>query len=163
MLKIAGIVMLCAIVSVGAVTLSGGINKELNPDNLIDINGEGYIKSQNTARGVEIDVDEDGIIKLSGKATSSGTVTVATVELQPGTYTLSGVENPNIDEFGMRLQYGSGDVAFADTQSATFEITAVETVSIIIYWADDYSFNMFTNKKVMPVLVSGKTAGSFYK
>lgn len=136
--------------------------KELNPDNLIDVTAEGYIKSQNTARGVEIDVDDDGIIRLYGKSTSAGSVTVATVELQPGTYTLSGVSNPNIDEFGMRVQYGSGDVAFAGTESATFEIMATETVSVIIYWADDYNFNIFTNYKVTPVLVSGDKAGSFY-
>jgi hypothetical protein len=161
-LKVIGLVILCATVSLGSVAISKNFKHELNPNNLIKVD-ENYIKSQNTARGVEIDVDEDGVITLSGKATSAQTVTVATVELQPGKYVISGVNKPNIDEFGMRIMYGDGNVAFADTDSAKFEITKAETVTILLYWADDYDFGTVIKTKVEPVLVAGETAGEIYK
>ena len=144
-------------------SIVGILNKEHNPDNLIDVKSENYILSQDTARGVKVKVDDDGIIYLSGKATSPGSLVVATVELEPGKYPLSGVDNPNVDQFGIYITTAEGDSAFANTEDDTLEVTQKQTVSVILYWCNEYNFNVFTNCKVEPVLVAGTEAGDFFK
>ena len=162
-LVIIGAILLVAALALGICSAFNLFPRERNEANLIDISAENYIETHNTARGVKVKVDEDGIIKLSGKATSANSVTVATVALKAGTYTLSGVNDPNIDEFGMRVMYGDGNIAMAGTESATFTLAADETVTIILYWCEDYNFNFNANSTVKPVLVEGEVAGEFYK
>lgn len=155
-------VLLCTVLSVGIVSLSNS-DKNVNSDNLIDVTADDYIRSQNTARGVEIDVKDDGVIKLSGKATSAHSVKVATVTLKPGTYTLSGVPDPEINKMGLRATYGDGIVCNAGTESATFTLTQEEMVTITLYWAEDYSFGWLNpNSTIKPVLVEGDKVGEFY-
>ncbi|MBE6576533.1 MAG: hypothetical protein E7653_00155 [Ruminococcaceae bacterium] len=162
-LIILGAIILVAATILSVCSIFNLFPRERNEANLIDITAEDYIKTHNTARGVKVKVDDNGLIKLSGKATSANSVTVATVALKAGTYTLSGVSEPNIDEFGMRIMYGNGNIAMAGTDSATFTLAADETVSIILYWCEDYNFAFNSNSTVKPVLVEGETAGEFYK
>ncbi len=136
--------------------------KELNENNLIEVDST-YIKTQDTNRGVKIKVADDGTIKLSGKATSDLVVTVATVSLEPGWYTLSGLESPDINKFYLYGVYGVSGQAISGTDSAVFEITEPTDIVIKLSWTEDVSFNIFTDNKIQPVLVEGKTAGAFYK
>ena len=150
--------MLLSVVSFAKTTFAG----EVNPHNLIKVD-ETYIKTQNTNRGVEIEVEKDGTIELSGKATSDHVVTIATVSLEPGWYTLSGLESPDLNEFYLYGVYGVSGQAIAGTDSAVFEVTAPTDIVIKLSWTEDVSFNWFTDHKIQPVLVEGKVAGDFYK
>lgn len=147
----------------GGLKFTNPLDKDINPDNLINVNTPGYIKSMKTGHGVEIDVDENGVIKLSGKATKAYSVTVATVTLDAGTYTISGIKNSeSIDDFALRVDLPNGDAAWAGTENDTFTLTEAGNVTVVLQWANEYSFNFFTNNKVEPVLVKGEEVGSFY-
>lgn len=147
----------------GGLKFTNPLDKDINPDNLINVNTPGYIKSMKTGHGVEIDVDENGVIKLSGKATKAYSVTVATVTLDAGTYTISGVKNSDsLDDFALRVNLPGGEAAWADTENDTFTLTQSETVTVVLQWDNEYKFNFLTNNKVEPVLVKGEEPGSFY-
>jgi len=136
---------------------------DVNPDNLISPeNVENYVKSGDTNRGLKYKVNDNGKIVFSGKATSAGTLAVCTVNLDPGTYTLSGIKNPNVDVFSLYASYGTtGQIAFADTDSATFVIDTPQTVNIIVAWDSDFNPSLLNNT-LKPVLVKGDVAGDFY-
>ena len=164
-LKVVGIVLLMAmLLCVGVFAFRGGFNdilgKDRNEKNLIQLDS-GYIKTQNTNRGVEIDVNDNGVIKLSGKATSDYSVNVASVKLPAGTYTISGLDEPDVNRLWMYVKYSGGE-AIAGTEDATFTLNAEETVTVILSWAEDYNFNIFTENKICPVIVEGNTPGDFY-
>lgn len=163
------LVILAVMLALAGVSVFGGVKystdfkRDINPDNLINVNTPGYIKSMKTGHGVEIDVDENGVIKLSGKATKAYSVTVATVTLDAGTYTISGVKNSDsLDDFALRVDLPGGEAAWADTENDTFTLTQAETVTVVLQWSDEYKFNFLTNNKVEPVLVKGEEPGSFY-
>lgn len=164
-LKIVALSLVAAtLLGVGLFAFSGGFadafGKDRNKNNLITMDTT-YIKTHNTNRGVEIDVDENGVIKLSGKATSDYSVKVASVKLAAGTYTISGLNEPDLNEFYMYVQH-SGGQAISGTNGATFTLNAEETVTVYLEWADEYNFNLFNKSTVRPVIVEGKEAGSFY-
>ena len=163
-LKRIGIILLAVVACVSCASVAGLFDKELNDENLIDVNSESYIKSYNTALGVKVKVDDDGVIHLWGTATSSNIVNVATVELEAGTYYLSGVEKPDINDFGLRIVLANGTPVLANTDSACFTIENAETVTVQLYWADEYSFDVFdANRTVKPVLAKGDKAVSFFE
>lgn len=169
-IKIVALMLATAAIAAVLVFAFGGLkftnpfDKQINPDNLINVNTEGYIKSMKSGYGVSIDVDEYGAIKLSGKATKAYSVTVATVALDAGTYTISGVKDANtLDQFALRVNLPNGEAAWANTENDTFTLTEAQTVSVVLQWDKDYNFNFLNpNRKVEPVLVKGDTAGSFY-
>lgn len=172
--RMVGICALCTCLAILGASLvgfiSGGFSeknptnwfdKDRNPDNLLKVN-DTYVKTHNTNRGIDVKVDKNGVIKMSGKATSASSFTVQTVTLSAGTYTISGLANPNIDEFSMYAIYSeSGDRAYADTESATFTISEETSVQVVISWAKDYKISL-ANQTIKPVLVKGETAGEFY-
>ena len=164
-LKIVGIVLVAVmLLGVGLFAFNGGLtdafDRDKNEDNLIKVDTS-YIKTHNTNRGVEITVKDNGVIKLSGKATSDYSVKVASVKLAAGTYTISGLDEPDINRFWMYVQHSGGE-AIAGTDGASFTLNAEETVVIYLSWAEDYNFNLFNENTVRPVIVEGKEAGSFY-
>lgn len=158
---VASVLSTCILLSIGSFVKTA-FEKEVNPNNLIKVD-ENYIKTQNTNRGVEIEVADDGTIELSGKATSDHVVTIATVSLEPGWYTLSGLESPDLNEFYLYGVYGVSGQAIAGMDSAVFEVTAPTDIVIKLSWTEDVSFNWFSDRKIQPVLVEGKVAGDFYK
>lgn len=156
--------ILCvALACAGVFALFGGsFGRERNPDNLIEIGEDsGYIETHNTNRGVKVDVEDDGTIKLSGKATCDYSVKVATLVLDPGTYTISGLDSV-VDEFELYAQYGVDDLAISGTDNATFTLDQMQSVDIMISWSDEHNFHAFSGRTVRPVLVEGKTAGEFF-
>ncbi len=165
-LRTAGIVLTAALLAAGIMSAvsfaKDKLAKDRNEDNLITVD-ENYIKTHNTNRGVEVEVKEDGTIKLSGEATSDYVVTVATVNLKAGTYTISGLENPDVNKFYLYAAYGTGGSAIAGTSNATFTLTTDQTVTIRLSWVDGMEFGKIFDTKIQPVLVSGEVAGDFYK
>ena len=149
----------------GGLKFENPFNKDINPENLINVNTPGYIKSMQTGHGVEIEVDKYGVISLSGKATDNFSVTVATVTLDPGTYTISGIKDASsVDKFALRVNYSNGGVAFAGIDGKdSFTLVEAETVTVTLQWCEEYNFYIFNpNSKVEPVLVKGDTAGNMY-
>lgn len=165
-------VLLCT----GFVTAIGGITngfdnmnptswfeKQANPDNLIKVDAEDYISSQTLLSGVEIDVKDNGVIKVTGEASQAGSVQIASVQLEPGTYTISGLKDASSTKCALVVKYGNGDVAFAGLESQTFVIAQAETVTVHLNWTEGYDFGKVIGTEVKPVLVSGAEAGSFFK
>ena len=135
---------------------------ERNKENLL-VNDSSYVVSFDTNRGVDVNVNDNGVIKLSGKATSAYDLRVTSVKLPAGTYTISsGMKDPNVDECWLYVQYSTG-MAIADTLTATFTLAKEETVVVHFAWNDECSFNIFSDNVVRPTIVEGKNVGEFYK
>ena len=59
---------------------------ERNKDNLLTLESyQSTMVTQTLLNGLELKVDEDGVIKISGKATEDYEGTIAILTLQPGT------------------------------------------------------------------------------
>ncbi len=157
-------VLVCGVLINVKDSSNGFLSKERNPDNMIVFeDNDTYIKTQDTNEGVEIDVDDNGVITLKGKATSGYELTVAQVTLEPGTYTISGCDNTSSD-FRMYVKYNVTDVAISGNEdNDTFTISEEQTVSVKITWKEDYNFGKLVGTKIKPVIVEGKEIGDFYK
>ena len=139
--------------------------KERNPANLLTVD-EGYLVDTNTAYGLSVDVDSDGVIKFDGQSSRRDEIFVKTLTLEPGVYTLSGINKVDITKMDLRATWGNGNVASAGTDSAIFELTETTevTVSIVIAASNSEVGNtiVWQNKTIKPVLVKGINAGDFY-
>ena len=159
---VAIVAVLALICGVAAVGISSRL--ERNPDNLIKFD-ENYIRDTKTNYGLEVKVDDNGVIKLKGETTSNEELIIQTVTLPAGQYTISGIAKPNLAKMVLRATWGAGEEAFADLGSATFtleEETDV-TVSIVIHGSEDENTIEWANRTIKPVIVKGDTAGDFYK
>lgn len=134
------------------------LDKEVNEKNLIKAENYQIEDEQDDGKGIKARVNEDGVIKLSGKATSDNSFVVCTVELAPGEYTISGVKST--DNYGLQVTGADNLIAKAGTSSDTFTIETAQTVTVSIYVTED---TWLFNKKITPVLVSGADAGDFYE
>ena len=133
---------------------------ELNEDNLYTAE---YltIEDTNTGYGVKLDVNEDnGSIKLSGKATADIDKQFATFTLDAGTYTFTAVEDGSKTSYCVYAKVG-GEIVYADfTPANTFEVNADNTtVELYISVIEGTE----VNNMVYPVIVSGEEAGSFFE
>ena len=163
-------VLVCTLLVTCVGAFTGGF-KEMNPstwferepnsDNLIKVDSEDYICSQALISGVKIDVKDNGVIKVYGETTQAGSVQIASVKLQPGKYTISGLKDPSSTKCALAVHYGNGDVAMSGLGSQTFEITQEQTVTVHLKWTEDYDFGVF-GTEVKPVIVSGSDVGSFF-
>lgn len=133
------------------------MEKEVNKDNLIK--KENYLikDGEDGGKGIELHMDEYGVIKANGKATSDNTFTIAELVLQPGQYTLSGVKSG--DGYGLRAVGATVD-AKAGVSNATFTVETAQTVSIQLYVAED---QRLIYKTFEPCLVPGDSAGDFFE
>lgn len=139
-----------------------------NPNNLLTV--ETYTVEKNkdgdmegtTGYGVSFKVKDDGRITLSG--TNKGYedkvqyVPFASLNLKPGTYTLSGYEKAQLNTLGVYALV-NGNKIFGDGLGEEIVIDQESTVVIGFYIYNDV--NTF-GKTLYPVLVSGTTAGEFY-
>ena len=159
------ILIVAAVLSLGLLAYKGSFKDlfgERNKNNLIEKDSS-YVVSLDTNRGVDVKVNDNGVIKLSGKATSAYDLRVTSVKLPAGTYTISsGMKDPNVDECWLYVEYSTG-MAIADTLTATFTLTQEETVVVHFAWNDECNFNIFSENVVRPVIVEGKDVGEFYK
>ena len=136
--------------------VSSWVNRDVNEENLIK--AENYVikDEQDDGKGIKARVSDNGVIKLSGKATSDNSFVVTTVTLAPGTYTIGGMSSG--DSYGLKV-VGPNLDAKAGTSSSTFTIETAQTVSVVIYVAQD---TVLFNKTIKPVLVTGTQPGNFF-
>lgn len=160
-LKRAVLILVIAILGgiIGSFAVAGSslIDRSPNPDNFIKT--ENYlVKDKDTNdKGIDVTVKKDGTIKLNGIASEDDEYVVASLSLDPGTYTISGMKS-NKDSVGLKVIYGSKEY-FAGTSEDTFTLATKTTVSVVIYVSEG-TWNI--NRTIRPVLVEGTTAGEFY-
>ena len=159
---LAGVLVSVFFAGIGGKSNSGIFNRELNEDNLIKV--ENYvIENEKTDVGIDIDVNEDtGVIKFSGKAERDYTAVVAQVELEAGTYTISGFDNSTKGRCYLAVLYDVDQTAMSGTKTQTFTLEQTQTVTVQIVVSEDANFNLFTARTFEPCLVSGDKAGSIY-
>ena len=167
-LKILGIVLLSLLaVALLAGLAVGGLSslRERNPANLLVVD-DSYAVDTHTAYGLSVEVDSDGVLKFDGQTSRRDEFVIKTIMLEPGVYTLSGINKVDITKMDLCATWGNGNIASAGTDSATFELTeATEvTVSIVIAASNKEVGNTIAwqNKTIRPVLVKGATVGDFY-
>lgn len=133
--------------------------KKDDVDNLITVDGN-YVKSHDTSKGVKVDVDtETGEITLKGTASASHEMKVTDVTLKAGKYRISGLDTCDVNKFYMyasngstKLAYSGVDAAAAGELTDTFELTEETTVSVWLYWANEYEFGTIFTVKITPVI-----------
>ena len=159
-------VAIVALLAVALALANGMLSgfRDRNSDNLIKLD-DNYLKSKKTDYGLEVVVDDDGVIKLKGQTTRNEELIVQTVTLPAGTYTISGIAKPNLSKIVLRATWGEGNVAYAglDSQTFTLEGETLVTVSIVVEGAegDDNTID-FVNRTIKPVIIEGKEPGDFY-
>ena len=158
---VAAIFVLALIGGIITFAFSNGFLRDRNEENLISL--EGYIVDQKDLYGIELDVKDDGAIKIKGDTKENVDFLIQSVELEAGTYTLSGIEDPNLGIITLNARYGNGGVAYAGDTSATFTLSEKTTVSIYLSVVESEEGISYVNRTIRPCLVEGQTAGDFYK
>ena len=163
MLKRVGIFLLVAILggltASFAMTAANGFDRELNPENIIDVDKYTVKDGDSSGKGIKVSVNDDGVIKLNGEASENDEYTVTTLSLAAGTYTISGYDS-NSKGVTLKAVYNGTITAISGTTYATFTLETETSVSIVITIAEDY---YCFNTTIKPVLVEGDEAGDFYK
>ena len=119
------------------------------------------IEDTNTGYGVKIDVQDNGSIKLNGKASAEISKTFAMLSLNKGTYTLTAVDGSNIASYYVTADVGGEEFKADFTPDNTFEVIADNTtVALTLHIAKDADVSGVV---VYPVIVSGEEAGSFFE
>lgn len=160
--KIALIILAVAL-CLGCVSMVVANVRERNEDNLIKVD-DNYLPERNPGYGIFFDVDDDGVIKVKGdKASGNVEAIIQTVELEAGTYTLSGIEKPDQGKMTLTAQWGAGEVCYAGLFEAngTFTLTEKTTVTIVLNIMADEDI-AYANRTIKPVLVEGDDVGDFY-
>ena len=131
--------------------------KERNSENLITLTAVSLDTTRHSS-GVDITVDENGVVTLDGKPSADVDLTYATVSLQPGEYILSGDGEGSASTCYLSIVvdvetiYGNLD--------GTFTVTTAGTYTVQIHMEEEAELN---NVKLYPVINSGDTAVKFYK
>ena len=125
---------------------------ERNPDNLIQLENYKIKDGREDGNGIKFSVDEDGVIKLTGKATEDINVILA-----DGKYTISGVKS--CSDYSLVVTGANIDVKSGVTND-TFVLEQAATVTVSIYVKEGANF-MF-GKTIKPVLNKGDTPVDFY-
>ena len=161
-LKVVALVLVGVVLGGAVSALGTSFKRDLNEDNLIKV--EDYvIESEKTDVGLTVDVNEDtGVIKLSGTADEDYTFVVAQVELEAGTYTISGYDNSSKGRCHLSVLYDVNQIAMSGAKSATFTLEDTQTVTVQIVVSEDASFNLFTANTFKPCLVEGNEAGNIF-
>ena len=132
--------------------------KKLNEDNLYTVECK-TLEDSNDGYGVIIDVDEKkGGIKLDGTASKDMTFVVGKVALKEGTYTLTACEQASMNGIYVTASYASVTHNFDFTPNQMTLENDTE-VTITIHIAEGTKLN---NVWVLPVIVEGTEAGSYY-
>lgn len=130
--------------------------KKRNEENLLPSDYVGNFG--NLGVGVLATAKEDGSILLEGTCTESTKITLATVTLPAGTYTLSGVSNATKSTCWLSASESAwiGDISGSDkiTLSSEKAVTFYLNVAIGTTFEDGYT--------VYPVVNAGDTAVEFY-
>ena len=174
-LKIVGVIagIMAAILALGAVAGGFGIlkvDKDKAKDVLLPaVNSDNYyaeatvtLEDMNDGNGVVVKVDErTGAITLDGKAETDLTYEIGTVKLDAAKeYTGTAIKGGSKASVYVAATYGEESINF-DFVGNTFEIAEDETVvTLTIHIAEGTNLD---NLKVLPTIVKGDKAGSFYE
>lgn len=161
---LAGVLACSALVSVVGFASNGWkesspmewFNQERNDENLIVFDDENpYLIEDDyeNDKGIKIRVTDNGTIKVNGKSTEDQTIAIKEVNLQPGTYTISGA---NSNDKSALVVTGSFGEKKAGVTNDTFTLETAETVTISIFLAEDA---FFLNKTFKPCIIPGTEAG----
>ena len=121
--------------------------KERNPDNLI---GEITLEDgKDLTSDISYKVDKYGRVTLNGTASASSAVVYATVQLEPGTYYLTGDDARSSNKTAYLGIFASDNtlVARADMGDFTVDSTATYTIRIVV--VED---GVLSNYSISPVL-----------
>ena len=174
-LKVVGMIagIMAAVLLLGAVAGGFGILK-LDKDKAKDvllpaINPDNYyskatvtLEDMNDGNGVVVKVDErTGAVTLDGKAETDLTYEIGTVKLDAAKeYTGTAIKGGSKASVYVAATYGETSVNF-DFVGNTFEIAEDETVvTLTIHISEGTELD---NLKVLPTIVKGDEAGSFYE
>lgn len=136
--------------------------RERNDDNLITEESIVLESIDDKDTDVNIDVDENGVVKLRGKASVLCEYVYATVTLEPGTYsfTASG-DKGSLKTYYMALCLSENNMVRSDGDPIT--ITQAGEYDIVIVVKEDCKFP-FLGAKLHPLLVpSSDEDASFWK
>lgn len=135
--------------------------KKVNENNIYTVECM-TLTDMNDGNGVTIDVDEKrGGILLNGTATKDMEFTVGTVSLKEGVqYTFTALESAGRSTIYVVLDTGTEDIYSDFTPSNTFDqVVDTDSALIIINIKEGTELD---NVWVLPVIVEGDTAESFY-
>ena len=132
-------------------------SNERNADNYIKLENYKIKDGREDGDGIKYSVDEDGVIKLIGKADKDISVILADVVLEPGRYTISGVKS--CSDYGLEVTGANIEVK-AGVTNDTFVLEQAATVTVSIYVKEGTTF--FFGKTIKPVLNKGDTPVDFY-
>ena len=169
--RIVAITMAVLFVAGLASYFSGGFvsewfDKQRNPDNLIVMDDYVITEKVTRSEGVSLDVDELGVLTLDGKLESSTEIVieVAELKLEPGTYTLTGCDEPSMMTYNLEAQYVDANGAtqkwtadYTTTRTQTF--TEDVTVKLVVRVQAGFEADKI---EILPVLAKGKVPVDFY-
>ena len=176
-LIIAVVLVAAAVLLLGMFIKVNGFGKKqvVNPDNLVSIEaiGKGNYAQQrgNTGYGITVNVNDNGAITMTGKATADLVYYVCDVDLTAGkTYTLSAgvsgqsrVTGANASETGYAVvlkDLTSNNYVYAELDG-TFEVpSGSSTYELEIIVKKDTNLGI-TGKTFKPVVVEGAKVGAF--
>lgn len=147
--------------SVGIITLPE--LRERNDDNLITEESIVLESIDDKDTDVNIDVDENGVVKLRGKASVLCEYVYATVTLEPGTYSFTACgDKGSLKTYYMALCLSESNMVRSDGDPIT--ITEAGEYDIVIVIKEDCKFPVL-GAKLYPLLLPADDAkdASFWK
>ena len=137
--------------------------KKVNENNLYTVSCM-TLTDRNDGSGIIVNVDErTGAITLDGKYNGDGAmdISVGSVDLKAGTYTLTACDRASLAGIYVTITANGIPYEFDFTPGNTVDITGDFTnCEIKIHVAEGTELN---NVKILPVIVPGDEAESFYK
>lgn len=134
------------------------LSRERNPENLIKLDSIELKTGKSATSDVQVDVDENGVVKLNGTVSADEDLVYASVELKAGKYMLTGAKDGSQRTYYLALKNGAEE--YRSDLEGVISISSTTTFDVIIHVEDGTELK---NVKIMPVLVEGETAGTFYK
>lgn len=130
--------------------------RKVNEDNLYQSATVTLVDS-NDGRGISVDVNEkNGVITLNGNASEDITLTVGTVTLEAGEYTLTAIKNGGLNSIYM----SAGAVNFDFTPDNVLKPTSTTTYTLTIVIKEGTELK---NLAVMPIIASGTESVEYFQ
>ena len=131
--------------------------RERNPENLIDAENISLATARHES-GIDITVDDNGVVTLNGESDEDVTLTYAVVALEPGDYILTGAEDGSKSTYYLSVTVGS-EVIKGDF-NGEFTVSTAGSYTIQIHIKGETALK---NVKLYPIVNEGSEAVNFYK
>ena len=135
--------------------------RERNPENLIALTNVTLESRDDKTTDVKIDVDDRGVVKLTGEASVDCEYVYGTVHLAPGTYSFTGDEHGRLDTYYMGIVVDDNVVR---SDGDPIKITTEGDYPILIVVKKGCDFKLL-GAKLYPLIVPTSDAkdASFWK